>query len=582
MVELEYHLELHKPHIVLLQETWLDASTESVSIANYIVISRRDRSEKANRGGVLTLARSDFNRLVHIENSKVKKRSWHFLHMDPEILLLGNWYRPGATEHDAYAALQEEMGAHVLEATGIILSGDLNVHHARWLRFSNGNTVQGSDLKTVCDNLGLQQLVNEPTRQEYLLDLYLTDVAGTKVRVGSYVADHKYLIATVPMPEVTTLSIKRERFNLLRADWSGLKTALANVDWSPMQRDTADAAASFFMEMLWMNLCTYIPYKQIEIRKKSHPWLNSKCKAAIQAKNVAENTDSFIEARKRCAQVLAQEHQAHIGKVRKKIAKLKKGSKAYWRLNRELLNKKTKCSSIPPLRDGTKWVNDPKDKADLFAKTFDTKANLPDESVDCPFFGKPDVEFDEFVALRTRYTLKILKGLDESKATGPDRIPSSILKRIANEIAGPFTVLCRRLLREACWPRIWRLHLICPLYKRGSAFSAGNYRGVHLTAVLSKVAERVIGRSLVTFLHSGKFGPHQWAFTPGFSARDLVTALVMSWILAICTGHKVGTYLGNISGAFDRVYKDYLLAKLQAAGVGVQFLNFLSRRDGQL
>ena len=115
-----------------------------------------------------------------------------------------------------------------------------------------------------------------------------------------------------------------------------------------------------------------------------------------------------------------------------------------------MLSKKTKCSSIPPLRDGTKWVNDPKDKADLFAKTFDTKANLPDERVDCPFFGKPDVEFHEVVALRTRYTLKILKGLDESKATGPDCIPSSILKRIANEIAGPFTILCRRLLQEAC------------------------------------------------------------------------------------------------------------------------------------
>ena len=267
LVELEYHLDMHKPHIVLLQETWLDASTESVTIANYNVVSRRDRSERANRGGVLTLARSDFNRLAHIENSTLEERSWHYLHMDSEILLLGNWYRPGATEHDAYAALQEEMGTHVLEATGIILSGDLNVHHARWLRFSNGNTVQGSDLKAVCDNLGLQQLVSEPTRQQYLLDLYLTDVAGTKVRVGPYIADHKYLIATVPMPEVTTLNIKRERFNLLRADWTGLKTALANVDWSPMRRDTADAAASYFMEMLWMNLCTYIPYEQIEIKK---------------------------------------------------------------------------------------------------------------------------------------------------------------------------------------------------------------------------------------------------------------------------------------------------------------------------
>ena len=59
------------------------------------------------------------------------------------------------------------------------------------------------------------------------------------------------------------------------------------------------------------------------------------------------------------------------------------------------------------------------------------------------------------------------------------------------------------------------------------------------------------------------------------SARDLVTALMMSWILAICTGYKIGGYLGDITGAFDRVFKDYLLAKLCSAGVGDQFLNFL-------
>jgi len=59
------------------------------------------------------------------------------------------------------------------------------------------------------------------------------------------------------------------------------------------------------------------------------------------------------------------------------------------------------------------------------------------------------------------------------------------------------------------------------------------------------------------------------------SARDLVTALVLSWILAICTGYKIAGYLGYITGAFDRVFKDYLLAKLQAAGIGSTYLNFL-------
>jgi len=90
----------------------------------------------------------------------------------------------------------------------------------------------------------------------------------------------------------------------------------------------------------------------------------------------------------------------------------------------------------------------------------------------------------------------------------------------------------------------------------------------------------------VKFLQSGKFGPHQWAFTPGLSARDLVTSLMMSWILAISTGNKVGAYLSDITGAFDRVFKDYLMAKLQAAGIGTVYLNFLnsylSPRDAQV
>ena len=51
--------------------------------------------------------------------------------------------------------------------------------------------------------------------------------------------------------------------------------------------------------------------------------------------------------------------------------------------------------------------------------------------------------------------------------------------------------------------------------------------------------------------------------------------LVMSWVLAFCSGKKVGAYLSDITGAFDRVFKIYLLAKLYAKGVGSKYLNFL-------
>ena len=123
----------------------------------------------------------------------------------------------------------------------------------------------GADLKDVCENFGLQQLVREPTCYEYLLDLFLTDVAGAKVRVGPSIADHNFLLASIPLPEISDLQFSRSRFNISRVNWPILRSALAGIDWSPLDRGNGDDAATFFMEMLWTVLCTHIPYEQIVI-----------------------------------------------------------------------------------------------------------------------------------------------------------------------------------------------------------------------------------------------------------------------------------------------------------------------------
>ena len=124
----------------------------------------------------------------------------------------------------------------------------------------------------------------------------------------------------------------------------------------------------------------------------------------------------------------------------------------------------------------------------------------------------------------------------------------------------PFTKVVRRLFYEGCWPSVWKYHFLVRIFKRGAAFKTGNYRGVHLTRILSKLAEKLIAIKLVPLLRANAFGSNQWAFSTGLSVRDLVTMLVMSWILAVRKGKKIGAYLRDISGAFDRVCKDYLIA----------------------
>ena len=103
----------------------------------------------------------------------------------------------------------------------------------------------------------------------------------------------------------------------------------------------------------------------------------------------------------------------------------------------------------------------------------------------------------------------------------------------------------------------------------------GNYRGVHLTTVLSKVVERVLNTLLAPYLKAADaFGQSQFGFQRGLSCSDLVATLVNSWILALNRRQKVGVYLSDISGAFDKVETKRLLAKLRAAGLNDTFLAF--------
>jgi hypothetical protein len=58
---------------------------------------------------------------------------------------------------------------------------------------------------------------------------------------------------------------------------------------------------------------------------------------------------------------------------------LPKGSKQWWRLNRELLQKSVGSQGVPPLKavDGT-WSLTASDKANLLAHAFQAKCELPD------------------------------------------------------------------------------------------------------------------------------------------------------------------------------------------------------------
>ena len=158
--------------------------------------------------------------------------------------------------------------------------------------------------------------------------------------------------------------------------------------------------------------------------------------------------------------------------------------------------------------------------------------------------------------------------LRQDSGTGPDLLPARILKNCAASLAKPVLLLTLCILSSGVWPELWLQHWVAPLYKKKSVFQPGNYRGIHLTAQLSKVVERLL--KLLYFPHlmsSLAFGPRQFAYTTGRGARDALALLVLTWIFAIAAGRKVAVYCSDVSGAFDRVSFQRMVAKLKRKGL---------------
>ena len=174
--------------------------------------------------------------------------------------------------------------------------------------------------------------------------------------------------------------------------------------------------------------------------------------------------------------------------MRIKLRGMRRGSKGWWRLSRSLLGHAERMSSIPSLRDAdSTWIHDAAGKANLFAKTFASNWTLPAEEFNewsaCLTF---EHTMSHFLLVRTRHAKSLLRSLQESSGTGPDLLPTRILKNCANSLALPVALLARAILRAGSWPRLWCTHWICPLFKKRSLSDPLNYRGIQLTAQLSK------------------------------------------------------------------------------------------------
>ena len=306
-----------KPFLVALNETFLTKAIEHVELEGYQVLVRRDREGQWG-GGVLVFILDEYApRVTLVEISEVAERVWVLAHTDRGPYLICCWYRPPNPGNvETIISFEAEHRTHKDGAVGVFVLGDLNVHSIRWLTHSARESAEGRLLCDTSNQMGLRQLVKEPTRGKYILDLVLTDVPDCSAKPCAAVADHNGVLTQVKFKIPETASHEREVWHFSDADWERLESNIEDANWDFLITTFPSEGAQRLTEQLLRITEDNIPRRAVKIRKTTHPWLTERGEEAVRRKHEAQGTEQEADAARECSETLLEEHYEYIGKMR--------------------------------------------------------------------------------------------------------------------------------------------------------------------------------------------------------------------------------------------------------------------------
>ena len=94
----------------------------------------------------------------------------------------------------------------------------------------------------------MRQVVREPTRGKYLLDLVLTDVPDCSAKPCAAVVDHRGVLTQVNFQIPETATHQREVWHFGDADWERIVSNIQETSWDLLTETFPSEGATRFIE----------------------------------------------------------------------------------------------------------------------------------------------------------------------------------------------------------------------------------------------------------------------------------------------------------------------------------------------
>ena len=173
--------------------------------------------------------------------------------------------------------------------------------------------------------------------------------------------------------------------------------------------------------------------------------------------------------------------------------------------------------------------------------------------------------------------LKLLAGLDPSKAADPDTIKPIVLRPLKDQVAPIHQAIFQHSLHTGQIPSDWQKAIVIPLFKKGYKCDPGNYRPISLTCIYCKLMEHIIASNLTKHLNKHNV---LYDLQHGFREKRSCETQLILFIDELARGlsirgQQTDIILLDFSKAFDKVSHTKLLFKLHQHGITQNNLSWI-------
>ena len=265
--------------------------------------------------------------------------------------------------------------------------------------------------------------------------------------------------------------------------------------------------------------------------------------------------------------------------------------KKVWTGIKGIINIKTKDQNSPncievnnqQITDNKQICNEYNDYFSTVADNILKKNKTPILKTFDQYLGKRNSRSFVFEDCTPNEIFLLIAELNSSKGTGPNGIPTEILKMINFAICVPLSKIFNMCIQNGTHPEKLKLAHVIPIFKKGCRLMVSNYRPISLLSNLNKLFEKIMHKRIYAFLE--KFNilyKLQFGFRSKYSTQHALIHMTEAIRSALDSGKVTCGIFVDFQKAFDTVNHEILLKKLDHYGfrgiINNWFRSYLTNR----